>query len=146
VFIAGTEVTEAIRSPEVTRHVSEVAAHPGVRKAMVARQQKLARRGSVIAEGRDTTTVVFPQADLKIYLDASVEERARRRLLDMGRQGVNTTLEEQKADIIRRDRHDSSRKHSPLTRARDAVVVNTTELSIEQQVDRIIALMRSIFR
>jgi len=100
----------------------------------------------VVAEGRDTTTVVFPRADLKIYLDASVEERSRRRLLDMARQGVSTTLEEQQADIIRRDNYDSNREHSPLTRARDAVVVNTTDLTIEQQVDHIIALMRSIFK
>jgi cytidylate kinase len=146
VFIDGKNVTKEIRTPEITRHVSEVAAHPGVREAMVARQKKLASRGSVVAEGRDTTTVVFPKADLKIYLDASVEQRARRRLLDMALQGVETDLEEQKADIIRRDEHDSNRAHSPLRRARDAIVVNTTEMTIEQQVDHIITLMRSIFK
>ncbi len=146
VFIEKKDVTNEIRSPRVTRRVSEVAAHPGVREAMVARQKKIARKGSVVAEGRDTTTVVFPNADLKIYLDASVEQRARRRLLDMVGQGVDTNLEEQKTDIARRDEFDSNRAHSPLRRARDAIVVNTTDLTIEQQIDHIVALMRSLFK
>lgn len=146
VTINGIDVTAQIRSPEVTQAVSEVAAHPGVRKAMVTRQRQLASKGSVVAEGRDTTTVVFPQADLKIYLDASVKERAQRRMLDMARMGLSTTLEEQEADINRRDQLDSSREHSPLQKARDAILVNTTNMSIEQQVDHIIALMRSLFK
>ncbi len=140
VFINGEDVTEAIRTPEVTQNVSEVAAHPGVRKAMVKKQIEIGKHGSIVAEGRDTTTVVFPNADLKIYLDASVKQRAQRRLLDLAKMGISTTLEEQESEIKRRDEYDSHRKHSPLTKAHDAFVVDTSKLTIEQQVDRIISL------
>ncbi len=143
VYINGQEVTDEIRTPEVTQHVSEVAAHKGVRKAMVEKQAELGKDGSIVAEGRDTTTVVFPHADLKVYLDASVAERAQRRLLDLARMGVSTTLEEQEADITRRDSFDSGREHSPLTRAKDAVVVDTTQLTIEDQIERIIELLKT---
>ncbi|MDF1545628.1 MAG: (d)CMP kinase [bacterium] len=143
VYINGQEVTEEIRTPEVTQHVSEVAAHKGVRQAMVEKQAELGKGGSIVAEGRDTTTVVFPHADLKVYLDASVSERAQRRLLDLARMGITTTLEEQKADISRRDAYDSGREHSPLTRAKDAVIVDTTQLTIEDQIERIVELLKT---
>jgi len=146
VFINGIDVTEEIRSPEVTRHVSEVSAHKAVREAMVAKQRALGKKGSIVAEGRDTTTVVFRQADVKIYLSASVEERARRRLLDLTKMGVSTTLEEQQDDIIRRDSHDSGRKHSPLKKAPDAFTVDTTDMTIEGQVDFIISLIRQVLK
>ncbi|MFH1686885.1 MAG: (d)CMP kinase [bacterium] len=146
VLINGVDVTQQIRTPQVTQHVSEVAAHPGVRRAMVSMQRRLGANGSIVAEGRDTTTVVFPKADIKIYLDATVRTRAQRRLLDLARMGISTTLEEQVADIERRDAYDSGREHSPLTQARDAYVVNTTNLNIEEQIDHIIALMRSVFK
>ena len=120
VFINGEDVTRQIRSQEVTSHVSEVSAHYDVRQEMVAKQRRMGRHGSIVAEGRDTTTVVFADADIKIYLDASVRERAQRRLLDMARLGVSTTLEEQEAEIQRRDKLDSTRDNSPLTKARDA--------------------------
>lgn len=144
VFINGEDVTEQIRTPEVTTHVSEVSAHKGVRKAMVAKQKKLGKKGSVVAEGRDTTTVVFPKADIKIFLTASTEDRAQRRLIDMTKMGITTNVEEQKADIIRRDDLDTKRKHSPLTQASDAFVVNTSDLTIEGQVEHIISLIRSV--
>ena len=143
VLIDGHEVTREIRSPEITLNVSEVSAHKGVREAMVSLQRKLARKGSIVAEGRDTTTVVFPNADIKIYLEASVSERAHRRLLDMAKMGVATTLKDQEDDIRRRDEYDSGRAHSPLTKARDALVIDTTNLTVEGQVDRIIALIKS---
>lgn len=145
VFIDGREVTAEIRTPEVTRHVSEISAHPGVRQAMVLKQKEFGSNGSVVAEGRDTTTVVFPHADLKVYLNASVQERAQRRLLEMSKAGVSTTLEAQVADIERRDAYDSGREHSPLTQADDAVVVDTTDLTIEGQVDKIIELVNARF-
>lgn len=145
VIINGEDVTDEIRTPEVTRHVSEVSAHKGVRQSMVAKQREMGKEGSIVAEGRDTTTVVFSNADLKIYLDASVKERAQRRLLDMLRLGVSTNLEEQEAEIMRRDNLDSSREHSPLSRSKDAIVVDTTNLTIEGQVDHIISLIRNIF-
>ncbi len=146
VLVGEHDVTTDIRSPEVTLHVSEVSAHKSVRKAMVARQQQMGKKGSIVAEGRDTTTVVFPQADIKIYLDANTRTRAERRLLDLERMGINSSVEEQEADIIRRDKHDSGRTHSPLTKAEDAHIVDTSNLTIEGQVARIIELIRSVVK
>ena len=147
VFINGEEVTQQIRTPEVTRHVSEVSAHRGVREAMVRRQKELGKDGSIVAEGRDTTTVVFPQADIKVYLDAVIDVRAHRRLLDLQRAGLASTLEEQIEDLKRRDAYDSGRANSPLMRADDAAVVDTSDMTIDQQVDEIIRLLeRAISR
>jgi len=141
VLMDGRDVTTAIRTPEVTRHVSEVSAHKGVREAMVARQRQFGREGSVVAEGRDTTTVVFPQAAIKVFLTASVKDRAARRFKEMLAQGVATTLDAQIADIERRDAHDSGREHSPLARAADAVLVDTSDMTVDEQVDTIIRLI-----
>ncbi|MGH8014913.1 MAG: (d)CMP kinase, partial [Candidatus Zixiibacteriota bacterium] len=124
--------------PEITRLVSEISAHAEVRKAMVEKQKSIGKNGSIVAEGRDTTTVVFPDADLKIYMDATVQERARRRVLDMKAMGIETTFEEQVREISRRDGMDSGRAHSPLKRAPDAIVVDTTNMTIEGQVERIL--------
>jgi len=146
VYINGEEVTEDIRKPEITRMVSEVSAHAGVRKAMVAKQRELGKKGSIVAEGRDTTTVVFPSADIKFYMDASVEQRAQRRVLDLARMGVTTNLEEQMADIRRRDEYDSTRKHSPLTRADDAHHIDTTNMTFEEQTEQMIALIVSVLK
>ncbi len=146
VMINGVDVTKEIRDLDVTKHVSQVSAYKGVREAMVAKQKELGRHGSIVAEGRDTTTVVFADADIKVYLDASVNERARRRLLELTKAGVSTNLEEQEADIVRRDGLDSNRTHSPLSRARDAIVVDTTNMTIEDQVDRIISLIKSLIK
>lgn len=144
VFLNGTDVTTEIRTPEVTRHVSEISAHKGVREAMVRKQQEIGKTGHIVAEGRDTTTVVFPKAFLKVYLDASVSTRARRRLKDLKSMGIPSSIEEQEADLKRRDHHDSTRKHSPLTRADGAVVVDTTDMSVEGQVDYIIDLVHQL--
>ncbi|MEW5994457.1 MAG: (d)CMP kinase [Candidatus Zixiibacteriota bacterium] len=141
VFLNGEDVSTAIRTPDVTAHVSEVSAHKDVRDAIVSRQQEIGRHGSIVAEGRDTTTVVFPDADVKVYLNASLTERARRRLIDLTGLGAGTTLEEQKEKIRQRDEYDSSRNHSPLCKAPDAVVVDTTDLTIEEQVERIVSLV-----
>ena len=144
VFVNGEDVTDQIRSPEVTQRVSEVSAHQGVREIMVAKQKELGKHGSIVAEGRDTTTTVFPQADVKVYLDASVETRARRRLIDLAKMNVSTSLEEQIEDLTRRDAYDSGREHSPLQRAHDAYVVDTTNLTIDEQVDSVIALLKRV--
>jgi len=146
IFINGRDVTGEIRSPEVTQHVSEVSAHRGVRKAMVTKQREIGKNGSVVAEGRDTTTVVFPDAHVKIYLDASVGERAQRRLIDMAKLGVATSLEEQKADIVRRDALDSGREHSPLIKAEDAYIVDTTHCTIDEQVERVLSLLKTTLK
>jgi cytidylate kinase len=146
VFLNGKDVTEEIRSPEVTSHVSQVSAHKGVRETMVAKQKQMGKKGSVVAEGRDTTTVVFPDAHLKIFLLASADERARRRMIDMARLGISTTREEQLADIQRRDEYDSSREHSPLKKAPDAHVIDTSNCTIEDQVERVLKLFRSVVK
>jgi len=146
VLVNGEDVTTRIRSAEVTRHVSEVSAHRGVREAMVVKQRELGRDGSIVAEGRDTTTVVFPDAHLKVYLDASIRERAQRRLIDLAGMGVAATIEEQIADIERRDAYDSQRQHSPLTRARDAHIVDTSNQTIDQQVEQVLVLFKAVLK
>ena len=143
VFLNGQDISKEIRTPEVTKNVSEISAHLLVRRAMVAKQKEFGKNGSIVAEGRDTTTVVFPDADLKIYMDASVKERAKRRLLDLSNMGIESDLSEQEQDINRRDKFDSQRQHSPLTIAEDAVVIDTTNLTIEKQVDRIVELFQA---
>jgi cytidylate kinase len=146
IFLNGKDVTSEIREPEVTKHVSEVSAHKGVREALVARQRDLGKDGSVVAEGRDTTTVVFPNAHLKIFLSASIRERAERRMIDLSKMNVTTTLEEQMADIERRDEYDSNRQHSPLTKAKDAHTVDTSNCTIEEQVERVLSLFRTVMK
>lgn len=143
VFLFGKDLSDEIRTPEVTQAVSPVSVHAGVRKALVKRQRDLAKDGSIVAEGRDTTSVVFPNADLKIYLDASIDERARRRQLEMAHNGISTTFKQQKKNIIERDKRDSERTNSPLTRTADAVIIDTTSLTIEDQVERIIRLIKA---
>ena len=143
VFLFGKDLTDEIRTPEVTRAVSPVSVHAGVRAAMVKRQQDMAKNGSIVAEGRDTTSVVFPKADLKIYLDASIEERARRRQLELVRKGISTDFELLKKEISERDKRDSKRDNSPLTKTADSIVIDTTSLTIEEQVERIIRLIKA---
>ncbi len=139
VTLDGRDVSTAIRTPEVTRAVSEVSAHPAVRLAMVRLQRRLAETGGVVLEGRDIGSVVLPGADVKIYLVASTRVRAERRVKDLKALGVDQTVDEVEQDLIRRDEHDSGREASPLVRAIGAWLVDTTELTIEGQVDAIVA-------
>jgi cytidylate kinase len=113
---------------------------------MVAKQAEIGADGAIVAEGRDTTTAVFPNADVKIYLDADARSRAERRLIDMVKLGVSTTLEEQIAEIERRDKYDSEREHSPLERAPDAYIVDTTHITIEEQVERVLAILKTVLK
>lgn len=145
VFIGNDDITTEIRTPEVTKLVSEVSAHKKIRKVMVEKQKAFGKKGSVVAEGRDTTTVVFTDAHLKIYLNASIEERAQRRLIDLTKMGITTSLKEIQEDIRRRDDYDSNREHSPLTIAPDAIVIDTSNLTIEDQVNKIISLAINTF-
>lgn len=141
VLADGVDVTWAIRTPEVDANVSPVSAYPGVRRALVAQQRRIGQRGRVVMVGRDIGTVVLPDADLKIYLDASVEERARRRWREMGARGEEANYKAVLASMRRRDEIDSHREVSPLCVAEDAVVVDTTDLSIEEvlaEVERLI--------
>lgn len=139
IWLDGKDVTEKIREPRVDKIVSYVSMHKKVRKVLVEKQKRMGEESDLVAEGRDTTTVVFPHA-FKIYLDASLEERAKRRFLELKEKGIETTLEEQIREISRRDKLDSEREASPLLREKDGVVLDTTDLTIEQQVDRVIKL------
>lgn len=143
VIIDGEDVTRAIRTPAVDRAAASVARLPGVRAALVARQRALGHEGGVVMEGRDIGTVVFPDADVKIYLDASPEERARRRASDPAHSGVPTAVSEVASLLTERDRLDSTRAVSPLYAASDAEVVDTTGLSVEQVVAHVLDIVRS---
>lgn len=143
VLVDGQDVTAAIRTPEVTRNVSQVSAHAGLREVLVERQRELGRQGGVVAEGRDIGTVVFPQAGVKIFLVASPMERARRRSRDLQRQGHPVDLEALAAEIAARDAYDSSREVSPLKPAPDAVHLDTDGLDQAQVTDRILEIARS---
>ncbi|WP_429970873.1 (d)CMP kinase [Fructilactobacillus sp. Tb1] len=137
VFVDGEEVTEKIRSEKVTNNVSTVAALPVVRHDLVKRQQDIAKDGGVVMDGRDIGTTVLPNADLKVFLIASVKERAERRYLENQKNGIDVTLEQLEKEIELRDYKDSHRKVSPLEKAKDAVEIDTTSLSINQVVDEI---------
>jgi cytidylate kinase len=138
VLLDGQDVTWALRSPEVEGSVSQVSTYAGVRRAMSARQREIGLRGKVVMVGRDIGTVVLPEADLKIYLDASVEERARRRWREAGERGETVgSYEDVLCAMRERDRIDSTREVAPLKAAGDAVMVDTTSMSVEQVVEHV---------
>jgi cytidylate kinase len=142
-LIEGRDVTTAIRTPQIDRAAAMTARLPNVRAALVARQRREGEGGGIVVEGRDIGTVVFPDADLKIYLDASSEERARRRAADpahgVGRQAA---LAEVESELKARDHSDSTRTTSPLAVAKDAVHLDTTGLSIDEAVDKVMTMVR----
>jgi len=142
VLLDGDDVTAAIRSPEVSLAASKVSRYPAVRQKMISLQRSLARGRGVVMEGRDIGTVVFPEASLKVFLTAASEERARRRLEDDQQRGQVVSLEQTIAAIEQRDQLDRERKISPLVPAPDAVEVDSTNLSADQVVERILALAR----
>ena len=135
VLADGDDVTWEIRGPDVDRHVSPVSACAGVRRALTEQQRRIAQRGRVVMVGRDIGTVVIPDADLKIYLDASPEVRARRRFLELVERGEEADYDEMLSDMVRRDRIDSQREVAPLKAAQDAIVVDTDNLSIGEVLD-----------
>lgn len=138
--INGNDVTQAIRTLEVTAHVSAIAAQPAVRRLLVQQQQNLGKQGGLVAEGRDIGTNVFPDAEVKIFLTASARERARRRQQDLIAQGLETvSLEQLEQDIAERDRQDSTRAVAPLKKAPDAIEIQTDGLSIQEVVSRILS-------
>jgi cytidylate kinase len=143
-LLDGVDVTDQLRTPEVNRNVSPVSEVPAVRQRMVAIQQESGRDGGVVLEGRDIGTVVFPNAELKIYLIADPKERARRRMLDLCKQDVKQDIETVLEDLETRDTRDSSRQLSPLRKAEDARDLDTTSLTIDQQVDIIVSWAREI--
>ena len=144
VLLEGVDATWDLRLPEVDAFVSQISTYPEVRAEMVRRQREVGRRGRVIMIGRDIGTVVMPDAALKLYITASPDERARRRLIDRRRQGYSDDYESILADVARRDNIDSSRKHSPLRPASDAIQIDTTGRTAEEVIDEIMALINHI--
>jgi cytidylate kinase len=142
ITLNGRDVSDRIRAGDVTALVSAVSAVPLVREAMVKLQRKLGEQTACVVEGRDIGTVVFPQADFKFFITADYETRARRRQKDLQRLGEDHTIEELISDLKSRDRQDSTRSHSPLKRAPDAIVVDTTHLTIAEQVQYIVDIIQ----
>lgn len=134
IFCNGQNVTEAIRTPEISWIASEISKCEGVRQEMVKKQRQMGKTGGVVLEGRDIGTVVFPDADVKFYLDADLEERARRRFKELVEKGQQVVLEKTIKDIMQRDHNDMNREHSPLRRAEDAILIDSTNLSVEEVV------------
>jgi cytidylate kinase len=141
VLLNGEDITWAIRQPEVDANVSAVSAYPGVRMALTTQQRLVGQRGAVVMVGRDIGTVVFPEAELKIYLDASVEERARRRFDESQQRGGCTPFDEILSSMRRRDKIDSTRAIAPLRPAEDAVIINTDGLDVCAVLEQVVALI-----
>ncbi len=142
VVVEGQDITWETRRPEVDANVSVVSAYAGVRRALSAQQRRIGQRGRVVMVGRDIGTVVLPEADLKIYLDASAEERARRRYDEIIARGEGADYAEILAKVIERDRIDSTRDVAPLKAADDAVVVDSDHLNVEEVFQQILALCK----
>lgn len=142
VFLNGEEVTKKIRENDVTNFVSPISTIPIVRNKLLEIQRKIAQGKNVIMEGRDIGTVVFPNANVKIYLDASPEERAQRRVKQNQEKGITTSYEEVLENIIDRDKRDSTREVAPLKRAEDAIYIDSTSMKIEEVVDKIVEIVK----
>ncbi|WCK56061.1 (d)CMP kinase [Aneurinibacillus sp. Ricciae_BoGa-3] len=140
VYVDGHDVTNEVRMPVVTDNVSQVSAYPSIRQRMVQLQRELARNKSVVMDGRDIGTHVLPDAELKIFLTASHEERAQRRYHELVNRGIEADLPQLAVDIAERDRKDSERETAPLRQASDAVLLDTTGISVDEVVNRIVTL------
>jgi cytidylate kinase len=143
VWLDGRDVAREIRTPEVSEMASRLAALPLVRRRLVEIQRALRERGPIVAEGRDLGTVVYPDAEVKIFLEADVETRARRRHRELRARGIATTLEEVRGDLERRDHRDSTREASPLRAPEGAARVDTSGMDIEEQVEAVIEAVRT---
>lgn len=141
-FLDSKNVSFNIRTPEISKGVTSVCEIDEVRSKLVELQREMGRKGNVILDGRDIGTVVFPDADLKFFMVADVDIRAQRRLKELKDKGIETTFEEVKQDIERRDLRDSSRSNSPLKPAPDSILIDTTKMTIEEQAEFIIGLIK----
>lgn len=143
IYLDGENVSDQIRTPEISMAASNVSAIPAVRVAMVDMQRKLAANHDVVMDGRDIASFVLPDAEIKIFLTASVEARAERRYNELLEKGENVDYEEVKSDMIKRDKNDSSRAVSPLVIAEGATVIDTSHLTLEESVEKVIMHVRS---
>jgi cytidylate kinase len=142
VFCEGEDITEAIRTPEISRLASSISKQKGVREALVQMQRKMGKEGGVILEGRDIGTVVFPGADVKFYLDAESDERVRRRYDEMVEKGMKVDFKETQGELSQRDYNDMHRVHSPLKKADDAVFIDSTHRSVEEVVEEMVQVIK----
>ena len=142
VFCEGEDITGAIRTPEISRLASSISKQKGVREALVQMQREMGKEGGVVLEGRDIGTVVFPDADVKFYLDAESSERTKRRYDEMIGKGVKADLEKIREELLQRDYNDTHRVHSPLKKATDAVLVDSTHRSVEEVVEEMVRVIK----
>lgn len=143
IYLNGEDVSAVIRTPEITELTSKVSGNAKVREFLVHKQQEIAGMRGVIMDGRDIGTVVLPQAQVKIFLTASLESRAQRRLLDLAQKGIKSDLATVMEDLAKRDKQDSTREHSPLKQADDAVVIDTSEMSIDDVIKNILLIIEN---
>jgi CMP/dCMP kinase len=142
VFCEGKDITEAIRTPEISRLASSISRKKGVREALVQMQREMGKEGGVVLEGRDIGTIVFPDADVKFYLDAESNERVRRRYHEMVEKGVTVDYKETQEELVQRDHHDMHRIHSPLKKADDALLIDSTHRSVEEVVEEMVRIIK----
>ena len=142
-FLNGEDVSAAIRTPEISMYASAVSAHPAVRAYLLDMQRDMARTHSVVMDGRDIGTVVLPEAELKIFLTASAEARAKRRLAELAAKGDPSTYEQVLTDMIKRDEQDTTRAAAPLKAAADAVTVDTSDMTLDESIEHVCALVRA---
>ena len=140
IYMNGKDISDLIRTPEINNAINSVAANPEVRKILVKKQQQLGRSGGIVMDGRDIGTVVFPDAELKIYLQADAKERARRRFDEFKSKGIVISFEKVLEEVNTRDNADLSRKYGPLKIAADAIVIDTTRFTIEEQIEKVYRL------
>ncbi len=143
IILNNEDVTWSIRSEEVERNVSKVSAYARVRNAMTKQQRKIGQRGRIVMVGRDIGTVVLPEADIKLYLEASVEERAHRRYIELINRGKDVSYNDILADMVKRDQYDSSRPIAPLRPANDAIIVNSDHMNAEEVYKHILDLIKN---
>jgi cytidylate kinase len=141
IFVDGEDVTEEIRNPRIDQSVSQIARLPKIRKQLIYLQRKLAEKGNIVMEGRDIGSIILPQADIKFYFTASEEERIKRRHKELMNKGYGIDYEEVKKQIVQRDKIDSKRKYAPLIKAKDAILIDSTEKSIEEVKDKILKII-----
>ena len=142
IFVDGEDVTEKIRDPKIDQNVSQIARLPKIRKKLIYLQRELAEKGNIVMEGRDIGSVILPKADIKLYFTASEEERTKRRYKELIDKGYNVDYEEVKKQIVQRDKIDSKRKYAPLIKAKDAILIDSTEKSIEEVKDEILKIIK----
>jgi cytidylate kinase len=144
IFVDGEDVTEEIRNPRIDQNVSQIARLPKIRKQLIYLQRKLAEKGNIVMEGRDIGSIILPQADIKFYFTASEEERIKRRYKELINKGYIIDYEVVKTQITKRDKIDSKRKYAPLIKAKDAILIDSTEKSIEEVKDKILKIIKNI--